>query len=132
MGRKKAHITPITSTRLLRSTFLKRGMIALKKAMELSIMCGAQISMIIMIPNSNHVADYCSNGDMELFMWHYLQKIKGRQGSKTFSNGDYTDLWPSEGKGISASKLFPGFSARPSGSGEQAGGAEGDLDGDTS
>ena len=47
MGRKKIKIEYIKDKRLRQATFAKRKMGLIKKAMELSLLCGNQITLII-------------------------------------------------------------------------------------
>ena len=47
MGRNKIVIEPITSDRNKLTTFLKRRCGLLKKAMEVSILCGCEVTLII-------------------------------------------------------------------------------------
>ena len=47
MGRNKIIIEPLTNDRSKLTTFLKRRSGLLKKAMEVSILCGCEITLII-------------------------------------------------------------------------------------
>lgn len=64
MGRKKISVEHIKDERTRAVTFNKRKAGLIKKAMELSILTGCEISLVIFSPN-NQLSDYVSNGDMK-------------------------------------------------------------------
>src|SRR3989338_5409970 len=107
MGRRKAKIEAIVDTKSKRTTFIKRGMVVLKKAMELSIMCQCKVALVIVSPHgAGRLTDYCSTGNMEEFLWDYLDRAQQPRGSdKLLSNVHYPQLWPDE-KSNKASSLF--------------------------
>ena len=59
MGRKKIAIQPIPDDRNRNVTFHKRKNGLIKKAMELSILCNCNISLVI-FNNENQLYEYCS------------------------------------------------------------------------
>ena len=63
MGRKKIIIEPIPEERNRQVTFMKRKAGLLKKAMELSILCQCEVSVII-FSQHDKLFEYASN-DME-------------------------------------------------------------------
>ena len=73
MGRNKITIERITNDRNRIATFNKRRVGLIKKAMELSILCGCDISMIIFgIQGNNTVIKYNSvSGDLSNFSKEY-------------------------------------------------------------
>eukprot|EP00761_Pharyngomonas_kirbyi_P008658 gb/GECH01008670.1/.p1 GENE.gb/GECH01008670.1/~~gb/GECH01008670.1/.p1 ORF type:complete len:102 (+),score=12.95 gb/GECH01008670.1/:1-306(+) len=71
MGRKKIPIEPIKDERNREVTFKKRKQGLIKKAMELSILCNCQISLVI-FNSQNQLYEYCS-ADPRLILQHYCQ-----------------------------------------------------------
>ncbi|CAN8067570.1 unnamed protein product, partial [Agarophyton chilense] len=63
MGRKKIRIERIADARNRQVTFTKRRNGLLKKAMELSVLCDAQIAVIIFnhINGQHRLYEYCSH-----------------------------------------------------------------------
>lgn len=71
MGRKKITIRPITDERNRHVTFNKRKSGLIKKAMELSILCNCQISLVI-FNAENQLFEYCST-DPRYILQRYCQ-----------------------------------------------------------
>ena len=71
MGRKKITIKPITDERNRHVTFNKRKSGLIKKAMELSILCNCQISLVI-FNAENQLFEYCST-DPRFILQRYCQ-----------------------------------------------------------
>ncbi|EFC48320.1 mads box domain-containing protein [Naegleria gruberi] len=71
MGRKKISIQPITDERNRHVTFNKRKQGLIKKAMELSILCHCQISLVI-FNSENQLFEYCST-DPRSILQRYCQ-----------------------------------------------------------
>jgi SepF-like predicted cell division protein (DUF552 family) len=71
MGRKKIPIKPITDERNRHVTFNKRKSGLIKKAMELSILCNCQISLVI-FNAENQLFEYCST-DPRFILQRYCQ-----------------------------------------------------------
>ncbi|KAL9643718.1 hypothetical protein ABK040_016164 [Willaertia magna] len=71
MGRKKITIQPITDERNRHVTFNKRKQGLVKKAMELSILCNCQISLVI-FNAENQLFEYCST-DPRCILQRYCQ-----------------------------------------------------------
>ena len=55
MGRQKANIGLIPDARLRQSTYCKRRKGLIKKAMELSLLCGAQVYVFLADQKTSHV-----------------------------------------------------------------------------
>ena len=66
MGRNKIQIEAISNERNRIATFMKRKAGLVKKAMELSILCGCEVSLLI-FPNQNSVINYSSSPLEELY-----------------------------------------------------------------
>jgi hypothetical protein len=71
MGRKKITIKPISDERNRHVTFNKRKSGLIKKAMELSILCNCQISLVI-FNAENQLFEYCST-DPRFILQRYCQ-----------------------------------------------------------
>lgn len=71
MGRKKISIEPIKDDRNRHVTFNKRKTGLIKKAMELSILCNCNISLVI-FNAENNLFEYCST-DPRLILQRYCQ-----------------------------------------------------------
>ncbi len=71
MGRKKITIEPIKDDRNRHVTFNKRKTGLIKKAMELSILCNCNISLVI-FNAENNLFEYCST-DPRLILQRYCQ-----------------------------------------------------------
>lgn len=71
MGRKKIKIAPITDDRNLHVTFMKRKQGLMKKAYELSVLCGCDIGLII-FNKKNALHEYCSR-DMGKLLLRYTE-----------------------------------------------------------
>ncbi|KAF0971973.1 hypothetical protein FDP41_009669 [Naegleria fowleri] len=71
MGRKKIAIQPLTDERNRHVTFNKRKQGLVKKAMELSILCNCQISLVI-FNSENQLFEYCST-DPRSILQRYCQ-----------------------------------------------------------
>lgn len=63
MGRKRIKIAYIKDKRLRQTTFAKRKMGLVKKAMELSLLCGNEVLLLIRDPSSGRATLYDSQGD---------------------------------------------------------------------
>ncbi|KAI8069507.1 hypothetical protein BC940DRAFT_297903 [Gongronella butleri] len=87
MGRRKIKIEPIRDDRNRQVTFLKRKNGLMKKAYELSVLCGCDIALIIF--NSNNKLVQYSSGDIDQVLMRYTDFGEPFE-SKTnqdFSNG---------------------------------------------
>jgi hypothetical protein len=73
MGRKKISIQEIQDDRVRRVTFKKRRLGLLKKAMQLSKLTNAKISLKVFNREDNSLVEYCSSDCYE------LDKISCRQ-----------------------------------------------------
>lgn len=62
MGRNKINIEPISNERSRQSTFAKRKNGLIKKAMELSILCKVEVTLLIVTGNKR-LYEYSSNGN---------------------------------------------------------------------
>ncbi|KAI8911789.1 hypothetical protein EDD86DRAFT_203281, partial [Gorgonomyces haynaldii] len=71
MGRKKIKIAPITDDRNRQSTFNKRKVGLMKKAHELSVLCGCQVGLII-FSNKDKLHEYSSH-DMDDILLKYTE-----------------------------------------------------------
>uniref|UniRef100_A0A6B2L686 MADS-box domain-containing protein n=1 Tax=Arcella intermedia TaxID=1963864 RepID=A0A6B2L686_9EUKA len=85
MGRNKIKIEKIQNERNRQATFTKRKNGLIKKAMELSILCDCEISLII-FNQGNRLFQYGS-GDMEKTLLRYADYDDVPV--QSFSNGDY-------------------------------------------
>ena len=91
MGRKKIIIEPIREDRNRQVTFMKRKQGLLKKAMELSILCKCEVSVLI-FSEQGKMFEYASN-DMDKMVKRREQHSKDSE-SKT--NHDVSSLLPIE------------------------------------
>ncbi|KAI8098765.1 uncharacterized protein BX664DRAFT_319549 [Halteromyces radiatus] len=71
MGRRKIKIQPIHDDRNRQVTFLKRKNGLMKKAYELSVLCGCDIALIIFNSN-NKLVQYSSN-DIDKVLMRYTE-----------------------------------------------------------
>ncbi|KAI9199450.1 uncharacterized protein BJ171DRAFT_462368 [Polychytrium aggregatum] len=71
MGRKKIRIQQITDERNRQVTFVKRKYGLIKKAYELSVLCGCEIGLIIFSHN-NKLVQYTSS-DMDRVLLRYTE-----------------------------------------------------------
>jgi hypothetical protein len=60
MGRNKISITPISNERARQSTFAKRKKGLFKKAMELSILCGVEVTLLV-TTKTNRLYEYSTS-----------------------------------------------------------------------
>ena len=74
MGRNKIKIEKIKSERNRNITFLKRKKGLIKKAMELSLLCDAEILVAIASKENEQLSLFCSDESIENFSLKYLQK----------------------------------------------------------
>ncbi|KAI8320791.1 SRF-like protein, partial [Martensiomyces pterosporus] len=73
MGRKKINIREIENSRQRTVTFARRRAGLIKKAHELSVLCGVKVAMVIFdAKNASHV--YASSGAPEDLFARYLNK----------------------------------------------------------
>ncbi len=71
MGRKKIVIHPISDERTRQVTFSKRKMGLIKKAYELSVLCGCEVGLIVFSTN-NKLFQYASS-DMDRILLRYTE-----------------------------------------------------------
>ena len=71
MGRKKINITRINDDRTRQVTFTKRKFGLMKKAYELSVLCGCEIALII-FNNNGRLFQYASS-DMDKVLLKYAE-----------------------------------------------------------
>jgi hypothetical protein len=88
MGRNKIPIERIQNPRNRQATFTKRKNGLFKKAIELSILCDAEIALIIVNPN-NKIYQY-STTDMGELLTKYQNRAEAPH--LTLNNGDYPKL----------------------------------------
>eukprot|EP01006_Ploeotia_vitrea_P028913 TRINITY_DN61549_c0_g1_i1.p1 TRINITY_DN61549_c0_g1~~TRINITY_DN61549_c0_g1_i1.p1 ORF type:complete len:504 (+),score=95.42 TRINITY_DN61549_c0_g1_i1:56-1567(+) len=86
MGRKKIEIKPIRDERNCSVTFSKRKQGLIKKAMELSILCDCQISLVVFF--QQQLFEYCSSDPRQI-----LQKYMANAHipHERLTNNDYKD-----------------------------------------
>ncbi|ESN93828.1 hypothetical protein HELRODRAFT_145634, partial [Helobdella robusta] len=72
MGRRKINISPILDERNKQVTFTKRKFGLMKKAYELSILCGCEIAIIIFTNSNDRLFQYASS-DMDQIIMKYAQ-----------------------------------------------------------
>jgi hypothetical protein len=70
-GRKKIDIEAIKDERNRNVTFNKRKQGLMKKAMELSILCNCEISLVI-FNNENNLYEYCSTDPRFVLQKYFL------------------------------------------------------------
>ncbi|KAL0489367.1 hypothetical protein AKO1_009205 [Acrasis kona] len=93
MGRKKIIIKPIGEERNRHVTFNKRKSGLIKKAMELSILCNCQISLVI-FNDENNLFEYCST-DPRFILQRYCQVA--HLPHERLANSDYARFNKSSG-----------------------------------
>lgn len=86
MGRRKIEIKQITDPRKRDATFFLRKKGLIKKAMELSILCGCQISLVI-IDKDNKLYEYNSSEE-ESILQKYQELSKEDVRCTTATNAD--------------------------------------------
>ena len=91
MGRKKIEITPISNETIRKSTFEKRRVGLLKKAMELSILCGVPVSVTMEEPDEKH--DLCIYSSHP-FEQAVLDKFDSVSNYRLFTNEHFYNLVP--------------------------------------
>ncbi len=72
MGRKKITISPIADDRNRQVTFSKRKTGLVKKAYELSVLCGCEVGLIIFSHNGDRLFQYAST-DMDRILLRYTE-----------------------------------------------------------
>ena len=95
MGRKKIQIARIADRRQREVTFKKRKQGLLKKAMELSRLCGCRVALIV-IDEKHRVTKYSSQ-DLDLTLLQYTD-LEGGEGAEDYIDADYDRLF-GESKG---------------------------------
>ena len=73
MGRNKIKIEKIKSERNRNITFIKRKKGLIKKAMELSLLCDAEILVAIVSKDNEQLSLFCSDESVENFSLKYLK-----------------------------------------------------------
>ena len=73
MGRNKIKIEKIKSERNRNITFIKRKKGLIKKAMELSLLCNAEILVAIVSKDNEQLSLFCSDESVENFSLKYLK-----------------------------------------------------------
>lgn len=71
MGRRKIKIAKLKDDRNIQATFAKRKVGLMKKAHELSVLCGCEIGLII-FNNDNKLTEY-SSSDMDQILLRYTE-----------------------------------------------------------
>ena len=74
MGRNKIKIEKIKSERNRNITFIKRKKGLIKKAMELSLLCDAEILVGIVSKDNEQLSLFCSDESVDNFCLKYLEK----------------------------------------------------------
>ena len=74
MGRNKIKIEKIKSERNRNITFIKRKKGLIKKAMELSLLCDAEILVAIVSKDNEQLSLFCSDESVDNFCLKYLEK----------------------------------------------------------
>ncbi|EJT51879.1 hypothetical protein A1Q1_06876 [Trichosporon asahii var. asahii CBS 2479] len=83
MGRKKIEIKPLTDERNRNVTFLKRKAGLMKKAYELSVLCGANVSLLIFSSNGKPYEFSSADFDSEIDRYNeYEGTIERRRGAE--------------------------------------------------
>ena len=75
MGRNKIKIEKIKSERNRNITFIKRKKGLIKKAMELSLLCDAEILVAIVSKDNEQLSLFCSDESVENFSLKYLKSL---------------------------------------------------------
>lgn len=88
MGRRKIEIKTISSEKNRQATFNKRRVGLMKKAMELSILCGAEVGLVVMFDGKLHTYSSAPMEDIQSMYNNY----EGRYESLT--NDDHDLLQP--------------------------------------
>ena len=91
MGRKKIDITPISNNTIRKSTFEKRRVGLLKKAMELSILCSTPVSVTLIEPDEKQDLCVYSSHPFEKVV---LDKFDSVSNYRLFTNENYDDMVP--------------------------------------
>jgi len=91
MGRKKITIAPITNQTIRKSTFEKRRVGLLKKAMELSILCGVPISVTMEDPDEKSELSIYSSHPFEEAV---VDKFESVSKYRLFTNEHFYDMVP--------------------------------------
>ena len=73
MGRKKIKIERIKNERNRNITFIKRKKGLIKKAMELSVLCDAEIIVAIKSKDNEQLSIFCSDESIDNFYLKYLK-----------------------------------------------------------
>ena len=73
MGRKKIKIERIKIERNRNITFLKRKKGLIKKAMELSLLCDAEILVAVASKDNEQLSIFCSDESIDNFSFKYLK-----------------------------------------------------------
>jgi len=94
MGRNKIKIEFITNERTRLATFNKRKNGLIKKAMELSILCGCELALIV-IGSNNKLTTYASS-DLDDVLMRYTEGGFDEPGSDPLTNEDYAKLFESK------------------------------------
>lgn len=87
MGRKKINITRINDERTRQVTFTKRKFGLMKKAYELSVLCGCEIALMIF--NSNDRLFQYASSDMDKVLLKYAEY---NQPHESCTNVDIIDV----------------------------------------
>lgn len=91
MGRKRIEIAPIQNNTIRKSTFEKRRVGLLKKAMELSILCKVPISVTMEEPDEKHSLSIYSSHPFEEAV---LDKFESVSNYRLFTNDHFNDMKP--------------------------------------
>jgi len=91
MGRNKIKIERIKSERNRNITFLKRKKGLIKKAMELSLLCDAEILVAIVSKDNKQLSVFCSDESVENFSLKYLKTPI--QSNSVVTLKDYSSLF---------------------------------------
>jgi hypothetical protein len=94
MGRNKIKIEKIKPERTRQVTFYKRKKGLLKKAMELSLLCDAEILMCIAENKSNRVLLYSSFGNINNFIENNI--LSSKNVKEVVTNNNYEQLFSNE------------------------------------
>lgn len=94
MGRNKIKIEFITNERTRLATFNKRKTGLIKKAMELSILCGCELALIV-IGSNNKLTTYASS-DLDDVLMRYTEGGFDEPSSDPYTNADYAKLYESK------------------------------------
>ncbi|CAM6105422.1 unnamed protein product [Calypogeia fissa] len=89
MGRGKIEIKKIENPTSRQVTFSKRRGGLMKKAHELSVLCDAEIAVII-FSSTGKLFEFSSNGGMKEILERYSKNADGIEAGRTGDNSDYT------------------------------------------